>query len=167
MMAEDRTARPVSGEIMTDPAANAAADRFMRGSTADIVDADYKVVPRIVPAPEAVAPQPRAIVTPPIEGMDMLRKPDAPAERPPGSRGGALFWIAGVGAAGRLLGLRRPCAGAPSRLLSVGSSAFRIPASPRASIPPAPHPVLFVDGDAVNDGSTGATAGAGDPGHHQ
>ncbi|MER9335230.1 hypothetical protein NKJ06_14720 [Mesorhizobium sp. M0293] len=84
---------------MTDPAAIAAADRFMRGSAADIVDADYVVMPRLVPDVESVSPLPRAIVMPPIEGMDMLRKPEAPAERPTASRGGPIFWIAGLGAA--------------------------------------------------------------------
>jgi hypothetical protein len=38
-MADERTARPVSGEIMTGPATNAAPERAIFGA-ADIVDAD-------------------------------------------------------------------------------------------------------------------------------
>ncbi|TJX41461.1 MAG: hypothetical protein E5W21_26045, partial [Mesorhizobium sp.] len=74
MMADERTARPVSGEIMTEPPAIATADRILRGPAADIVDADYVVVSRPVSLVENVSPLPRLIVTPPIEGMDMLRK---------------------------------------------------------------------------------------------
>ncbi|QND68522.1 hypothetical protein HB777_34335 [Mesorhizobium loti] len=155
MMADDRTARPVSGEIMTDPAAIAAADRFMRGSAADIVDADYVVIPRLVPAVESVSPLPRAIVTPPIEGMDMLRKPEAPAERPPASRGGPIFWIAGIGAAlaafwvsgGHVLVRQAPfLSGAQASALSISGVTSRVDAS-------GPNPALFVDGEAANDGA--------------
>ncbi|MER9297988.1 hypothetical protein NKI38_16045 [Mesorhizobium sp. M0621] len=155
MMADDRTARPVSGEIMTDPAAIAATDRFMRGSAADIVDADYMVMPRLVPDVESVSPLPRAIVMPPIEGMDMLRKPEAPAERPTASRGGPIFWIAGLGAAlaafwvsgGHALVRQAPfLSGAPAPALTISDVTSRVDAS-------GPNPALFVDGEATNDGA--------------
>ncbi|RWC44698.1 MAG: hypothetical protein EOS55_20570 [Mesorhizobium sp.] len=155
MMADDRTARPVSGEIMTDPAAIAAADRSMRGSTVDIVDADYVVMPRLVPALESVSPLPRSIVTPSIEGMDMLRKPETPAERLPASRGGPIFWIAGIGAAlaafwvsgGHALVRQSPfLSGAQASSLSISGVTSRIDAS-------GPNPALFVDGEATNDGA--------------
>ena len=97
MMAEDRTARPVSGEIMTDPAA--APERIMRGPADDIVDADYEVLPRLTASTDPSPPLSRVIATPSIEGMDMLRKPEAAEERPPASRGGPIFWIAGFSAA--------------------------------------------------------------------
>ena len=152
-MADDRTARPVSGEIMTDPAAIAATDRFMRGSAADIVDADYVVMPRLVPAMESVSPLPRAIVTPPIDGMDMLR--EVPTERPPASRGGPIFWIAGIGAAfaafwvsgGHALVRQAPfLSSAQASALSISGVTSRIDAS-------GPNPALFVDGEAANDGA--------------
>jgi hypothetical protein len=155
MMAEDRTARPVSGEIMTDPAANAAADRFLLGPAADIVEADYEVMPRIVPAAEAATPLPRAIVTPSIEGMDMLRKPEAPAERPPASRGGPIFWISGIGATlaafwvsgGHALVRQAPFLSAEqASALVISGVTSRVDAS-------GPNPVLFVDGEAANDGA--------------
>ncbi|MER8463622.1 hypothetical protein [Mesorhizobium sp. M1396] len=154
-MADDRTARPVSGEIMTDPAAIAVADRFMRGSAADIVDADYVVMPRLVPVVESVLPLPRATVTPAIEGMDMLRKPEAPAERPPASRGGPIFWVAGLGAAlaafwvsgGHALVRQAPfLSGAQASALSISGVTSRIDAS-------GPNPALFVGGEAANDGA--------------
>ncbi|MER9582498.1 hypothetical protein [Mesorhizobium sp. M0276] len=155
MMADDRTARPVSGEIMTDPAAIAAKDRFMRGPASDVVDADYVVMPRFVPAVESVSPLPRAIVPPAIEGMDMLRKPEAPAERPPASRGGPIFWIAGVGAAlaafwvsgGHALVRQAPfLSSAQPSALSISGVTSRVDAS-------GPNPALFVDGEAANDGA--------------
>ncbi|TGQ67366.1 hypothetical protein EN829_023630 [Mesorhizobium sp. M00.F.Ca.ET.186.01.1.1] len=155
MMAEDRTARPVSGEIMTDPAAIAVADRIMRGSAADIVDADYVVMPRSAAIVEAASPPQRIIVTPSIEGMDMLRKPDAPAERLPASRGGPIFWIAGVGAAfaafwvsgGHALVRQAPVLSSePVSALSISAVTSRVDAS-------GPNSVLFVDGEAANDGA--------------
>ncbi|AEH86080.1 hypothetical protein [Mesorhizobium opportunistum] len=153
MMADERTARPVSGEIMTDPPAVAVADRFMRGPAAEIVDADYVVMSR--PPVENVSPPPRAIVTPPIEGMDMLRKPEAPAERPPASRGGPIFWIAGIAAAlaafwvsgGHALVRQAPVlSGGQTSALTISGVTSRVDAS-------GPNPVLFVDGEAANDGA--------------
>ena len=155
MMAEDRTARPVSGEIMTDPPANAVADRIMRGSAADIIDADYEVMPRLVAAAESASPPPRVIIPPSIEGMDMLRKPEAPAERPPAARGGPIFWIAGVGAAlaafwvsgGHALVRQAPfLSGGQASALTISGVTSRVDAS-------GPNPVLFVDGEAANDGT--------------
>ncbi|MGX7875148.1 fimbrillin family protein [Mesorhizobium sp. ORM6] len=155
MMADERTARPVSGEIMTDPRAIAAAVRIVRGPAADIVDADYEVMPRLVPAVESVSPPPRLIVAPPIEGMDMLRKPEAPAERPPAARGGPIFWIAGIGAAlaafwvsgGHALVRQVPLfTGVQASALTISGVTSRVDVS-------GANPVLFVDGEAANDGA--------------
>ncbi|WP_202357704.1 fimbrillin family protein [Mesorhizobium sp. 113-3-3] len=159
MMADERTARPVSGEIMTDAPAIAVADRIVRGPAADIVDADYVVMPRLVPIVESVSPQPRPIVTPSIEGMDMLRKPEAPAERQPAVRGGPIFWIAGIGAAlaafwvsgGHALVRQAPfLSGAQASALTISGVTSRVDAS-------GANPVLFVDGEAANDGVGAAT----------
>ncbi|BCG78123.1 hypothetical protein MesoLj113b_16650 [Mesorhizobium sp. 113-3-3] len=158
-MADERTARPVSGEIMTDAPAIAVADRIVRGPAADIVDADYVVMPRLVPIVESVSPQPRPIVTPSIEGMDMLRKPEAPAERQPAVRGGPIFWIAGIGAAlaafwvsgGHALVRQAPfLSGAQASALTISGVTSRVDAS-------GANPVLFVDGEAANDGVGAAT----------
>jgi len=161
MMADERTARPVSGEIMTDPPAIVAAERIVRGPAADIVDADYEVMevmPRPIPAVESASPPPRPIVTPSIEGMDMLRKPEAPAERPPAARGGPIFWIAGIGAAlaafwvsgGHALVRQAFLSGAQASALTISGVTSRVDAS-------GANPVLFVDGEAANDGTGPAT----------
>ncbi|TIW73502.1 MAG: hypothetical protein E5V58_10445 [Mesorhizobium sp.] len=153
-MAEQRTARPVSGEIMTGLGTSAAQEA--RAPVIDVVDADYEVLPRPSARPEAPpAPPSRATSTAAIEGMGMLRKPEAVAERRPASRGGPLFWIAGVGAAfaafwvsgGHALVRQSPfwAVAQPAAALISGITS-RIDAS-------GPKPVLFVDGEAANDGA--------------
>jgi hypothetical protein len=152
-MAEDRNACPVSGEIMTDPVA-IAADRFEVDRAKDVIDADYVVMTRLAPAAESVS-QPRLIIPPAIEGMDMLRRPETPAERAPASRGGPIFWIAGVGGAlaafwvsgGHTLLRQSPfLSGGQVSALTISGVTSRIDAS-------GPNPVLFVDGEAANDGA--------------
>lgn len=155
-MAEDRTARPVSGEIMTGMTANAAPERIVRDAPADIVDADYVVLPRFAPRsePTAAAP-PQAPSTPSIEGMGMLRKPKVALARPV-SRGGPIFWTAGVGAAlvafwvsgGHALVRESPfwVTAQPASALSISGVTSRIDASGL-------KPILFVDGEAANDGA--------------
>jgi len=151
-MADERTARPVSGEIMTGTATNAAPERVMFGP-ADIVDADYVVLPRFAAHPEPAAP-PQIPSTPSIGGMGMLRKPEAAPSRP--SRGGPTFWIAGVGIAlisfwvsgGHALVRQGPfwATPAPTSALTISGVTSRIDGSGL-------KPVLFVDGEAANDGS--------------
>jgi hypothetical protein len=149
-MADERTARPVSGEIMAGPATNAAAERVIFDA-ADIVDADYVVLPRFAAAPAAAPPQ--SPLTPAVEGMGMLRKPEAVPSR--SSRGGPIFWIAGVGIAlisfwvsgGHALVRQSPfwTTAAPASALTISGVTSRIDASGL-------KPVLFVDGEAANDG---------------
>jgi hypothetical protein len=154
MMAEDRTARPVSGEIMTDTAA--APERIMRDPADDIVDADYEVLPRFTGSMDP--PPSRVIATPSIEGMDMLRKSDAAMERLPMSRGGPIFWIAGLSVAlaafwisgGHALVRQAPlllAAQETGAALTISGVTSRIDAS-------GPRPVLFVGGEAANDGAS-------------
>jgi hypothetical protein len=149
-MADERTARPVSGEIMTGAATKAALERGMFDA-ADIVDADYVVLPRSAAHPALLPPQIPS--TPPIEGMGMLRKPVAAPTRP--TRGGPMFWIAGVGMAlvsfwvsgGHALVRQSPfwTTAAPASALTISGVTSRIDASGL-------KPVLFVDGEAANDG---------------
>jgi hypothetical protein len=154
MMADDRTARPVSGEIMTAPAADAATAPY-NGSTADIVDADYVVIPHLGPAEDGVPPLTRIAASPPVQGMDMLRKPDAPAARAPAVRGGPIFWLAGVGmiagafwvSGGHALVRQAPfLSGGQAPLLTISGVRSHVDAA-------GPQPLLFVDGEAANDGS--------------
>lgn len=154
MMAEQRTARPVSGEIMTGLGTSVAPELWPVAT--DIVDADYEVLPRLVPRMEAASLPERGIATPSMAGMKMLCKPEAATVRPPASRGGPIFWIAGVSAAlaafwvsgghalvrqTRFWTVEQP-AGA---VLSIAGVTSRVDASGST-------PVLFVDGEAVNDG---------------
>jgi hypothetical protein len=151
MMAEQRTARPVSGEIMTGtPVAPES-----RPEALDIVDADYEVLPRLVPRMEAVSSLTPGTAMPSITGMDMLRKPETTAVRPV-SRGGPIFWIAGVSAAlaafwisgGHALVRQTPFFAAEQTAgaaLSIAGLTSRVDTSGST-------PVLFVDGEAVNDG---------------
>ncbi|AZO11321.1 MULTISPECIES: hypothetical protein [unclassified Mesorhizobium] len=157
-MADDRTARPVSGEIMTGTAADAVLERAMFDAPADIVDADYVVLPRFTGRSEPVASPPLP-ATPSIEGMDMLRKPEiAPARA--ASRGGPIFWIAGVGMAlaafwvsgGHALVRQSPfwASPQPASALTISGVTSRIDDS-------GSRPVLFVDGEAANDGMQAAS----------
>ncbi|MBZ9818889.1 hypothetical protein [Mesorhizobium sp. CA4] len=154
-MADERTARPVSGEIMTGTATNAAPERAVFDAV-DIVDADYVVLPRFASAP--AAPPPQIPPTPSIEGMGMLRKSEAGPPR--SSRGGPMFWIAGIGIAlisfwmsgGHALVRQSPfwTTAAPASALTISGVTSRIDASGL-------KPVLFVDGEAANDGMRSET----------
>ncbi|MGB3538374.1 MAG: hypothetical protein WBA42_09455 [Mesorhizobium sp.] len=164
-MADARTARPVSGEIMTGPAIGAssgetAAARAFRSISHDIVEADYEVVSQ--PAGRARAAQPAQAVapTPSVEGMDMLRKPDGAPLRAEASRGSPIFWIAGIGAAlaafwvsgGDALVRQMPFFAA----VQPGGAAFSISGvTSRVDVSSA-KPLLFVDGEAANDGTSAA-----------
>jgi len=150
-MADDRTARLVSGEIMTGAAAKAAPERV----GLDVVDADYVVLPRFDAHPgPALTISPPPSSTPPIEGMGMLRKPEVAPSR--SSRGGPIFWIAGVGVAlvsfwvsgGHALVRQGPFLAntGPASALTISGVTSRIDASGL-------KPLLFVDGEAANDGA--------------
>ena len=100
-MADRQSARPVSGEIMTAPAERlaAAAANGPSPAAADIVDADYEVLPRFGRRssprddgnPSAQAPTETVIAA---QGMDMLRKDAASAPSLLTTRGGPIFWTA-------------------------------------------------------------------------
>ena len=86
----------------------------------------------------------------------MLRKPEAATVRAPASRGGPIFWIAGIGAAlaafwvsgGHALVRQTPfwtVEQPEGAVLSIAGVTSRVDASGAT-------PVLFVDGEAVNDG---------------
>ncbi|QIA21644.1 hypothetical protein [Mesorhizobium sp. AA22] len=155
MMADDRTARPVSGEFMTDSAP--APERILRDPAADVVDADFEVLPRLTTSMDPSPPLSRVIATPSLEGMDMLRKPKAAMERLRASRGGPIFWIAGLSVAfaafwisgGHALVRQAPlllAAQETGAALTISGVTSRIDAS-------GPEPVLFVGGEAANDGA--------------
>lgn len=158
-MADERKARPVSGEIMTAPEDMPQA-RSGHVAGDDIVDAEFEVVSIGAPSPEA-EPQPAqtAIASPaaPLAGMDSLRRSEGPAAAVGPVRGGPIFWIVGIGLAavafwvsgGHALVRSIPFLAeqAPAHALSISGVTSRVDAS-------GPRPVLFVEGEAANDGSS-------------
>jgi hypothetical protein len=156
------SARPVSGEIMTEPLA-AVPWPAAREAAPDIVDADFEVLsrpsaPDAGPSGAVESPPSSAPAPPSLEGMAMLRP--AEAVRPFSMRGGPVFWAAGVAAAlaafwisgGHALvrhsALFAAGSGEPA-MLSVTGVTSHVDASGE-------RPVLFVDGEAGNDGHEAA-----------
>lgn len=155
-MAEDRNARPVSGEIMT------GSDLPLRdrGAVLDVVDAEFETVERNRDERGERPAQIRELIgtaAPPLQGMDVLKagEPTAPARR---QKGGPAFWIFGLAIAagafwisgGHALVSDKPTStpvatDTPGRGIRIGEVSSRIEdAGGRI--------VLFVDGEAINDG---------------
>ena len=158
-MTEATKARPVSGEIMT----GAPSCGGMARAGDDIVDAEFEIVERGLPVGEARPPAPAPAVfiqdAPSVQGMDMLRGAEPAAATRPGRRAGAAFWGGGVllaaiafwVAGGHALVMRQGTGGLPTpashlRIADVDTRVDR--AGKRA--------MLFVDGQAVNDGREAA-----------
>lgn len=163
-MADRQSARPVSGEIMTGPEdrLSAAAAFGQPVSPADVVDADYEVLPRFgrrdnsrqVPNGIAASADNAAAAA---QGMNMLRAPEtASAPSFATKRGGPIFWTTGACAVfaafwisgGHVLvrGAAASLAQGPPAILSLSSVTSRVDTS-------GANPVLFVDGEAGNDGA--------------
>jgi hypothetical protein len=160
-MADGSRPLAVSGEIMTEPSQDAAgcapSEVEMAG---DVIDAEYFT---LASEPRRGGPKPHETLSsisspaaPPMAGMDMLRRPaETIAPRKP-TRGGPLFWAAGLGFAaaafwisgGHALVRGTPFIGteAPHGALSISGVTSRVDGS-------GAHPVLFVDGETANDGS--------------
>lgn len=148
-MAEERTPRPVFGEIMTGPASSASAGRF---TPVDALDADYESVPK--PRPDMGSP--RLPAAPALHGMNMLSQGKATTSPRRAWRGGPLFWTAGLGvvliafwvAGGHAL--IRP-------LFSVGdaqaANSLNLSAVTSRVDVSGENPVLLIDGEAGNDGN--------------
>lgn len=161
-MADTGKARPVSGEIMTGidrpspighPLVGLAGG--MPDNARDIIDADFVVLPHAGTVPEAPRPPPRAVSTPPVEGMDMLRRPDASAVPPAAKRGGPIFWIAGVSAALAAFWIAGGDAlvrHAPLFADARGEGAFTLSGISSRVDATGAKSLLFVDGEAANDG---------------
>jgi hypothetical protein len=154
-MAATTTARPVSGEIMTGPRRRGAAGGG-RGEASDIVEAEFEIVGDREPLVPPDTFQPRRDA-----GMAFLAGP-ATVATPPGlfaRRGGALFWTGGLaltclsfwvsGGHALVLSQNRPSASAAGPAFTLSDISSRVDAS-------GPRPVLFVDGQAGNDGAAGA-----------
>jgi hypothetical protein len=157
-MADDERPRPVSGEIMTDaPETAGSSPAGQQGN--DIVDAEYEIVsasPDRKPAP-AQATASIGSAAAPLAGMEMLSRRKADPQNAVSRRGGPAFWAFGVGLAlaafwvsgGHALVRSAPFLAAPQQLqaLRISGVTSRVDVS-------GPRPVLFVDGEAANDGSS-------------
>lgn len=159
-MADERRPRPVSGEIMTDAESPASTLGARRGD--DIVDAEFETVPTDRQQREAlVQPAPTMIASSaaPVAGMEMLRRTEAQAARTPAVRGGPVFWVFGVGLAAAAFwvsGGHALVRGAPFLSVQAPQQAFSISGvTSRVDLSGA-RPLLFVDGEAANDGAAAA-----------
>ena len=149
-MANPRTARPVSGEIMT---ASSVPQR-QRREMADLVEADYEVV-----APGSVSPSaPLAESAARVgldDGLGMLRGSAAPA---PSSLwatpGGPAFWSVGamlvlgafwVSGGHAMITSLLPGQGGAAPVLTISDVASHVDST-------GTRPLLFVDGTAGNGG---------------
>jgi hypothetical protein len=160
-MADQLKARPVSGEIMTGPRARPDGDgaaRLDAVASGDIVDADYMTLPRS----PSDADQAQSYRAPPSEppsshGMGMLRRADPEPVRRFSKQGGPAFWAAGIGLAsaafwvsgGHALISHMSLATESGSMLSISAVTSRVDQSGE-------RPVLFVDGEAGNDGASAA-----------
>jgi len=158
-MADGRTARPVSGEIVT-AARGMASPR--KGNGIDVIDADFEVLAGCAARTSPDAGRPPMAEASPAAGMDMLRrngqKPARGRPRPFERRAGPVFWIVGAGlifaafwVSGGHAWLRHlPLAGgAQAAGFSISGVRSRVETA-------AGRAVLFVDGEAMNHGAQAA-----------
>jgi hypothetical protein len=156
-MADEGSARPVSGEIMTDAPLDISAAAVMRVvGGGDVVDAEFEIVRGPGQGPDMAEPTLIATAAAPTAGMDMLRRPAERQTTP--SRAGPLFWGAGLGIAcaafwvsgGHAIVRAAPflseTASEPLRALRISGVTSLVDAS-------GIRPLLFVDGEAANDGT--------------
>lgn len=155
-MADERRPRPVSGEIMTDEPA-AATSQFVRPLGGDVVDAEYETLAEREHHPQPA--KPASVIssqTAPPTGMDTLRRGNGDGPRAVAVRGGPLFWIFGIGLAAAAFwvsgghALVRHAsfmeARSPLQALRISGVTSRVDVK-------GARPVLFVDGEAANDGA--------------
>lgn len=153
-MADQHSARPVSGEIMAVSFVWPAAPQ--RGSAQDeIHDAEFEELPHRQ-AEAVTASRPRSSADFVSGGMDMLRtgEPQAPPSRRD-APGGPILWATGIGlalaafwiAGGHELARRLsiPLPAGTIATLSISDVTSRVDGS-------GPKPVLIVDGAAGNEG---------------
>jgi len=154
-MADGRTARPVSGEILTAVREGAASRQAM---DAGIVEADFEIVSACVqPIPVLPAVSIPAIQSSAATGMTMLHRNGEKKRqkaRSFGCRAGPAFWIFGASLAftafwvsgGHAWVRQLPFSAAgPAEGLSLSGIRSRVEIT-------SGRPVLFVDGEATNHG---------------
>lgn len=159
-MADGSRPRAVLGEIMTglpEDATNRAPPEVE--VVCDVIDAEY-ITLTSEPQRRESTPHPPlsptiSPIAPPMAGMDMLRRPvGAVAPRQP-TRGGPLFWVAGIGLAAAAFwvsGGHALVRGVPF-MGTASQSALRISGITSRVDMSGLRPVLFVDGETANDGA--------------
>jgi hypothetical protein len=165
-MADGSRPRAVSGEIMTNPQDNAAGRAPpAAGVAGDLIDAEYISLPSEPLRAESRAPDSPKSPEPvrsigsaaaPSGGMDMLHRSNKPAASRGPARGGPLFWAAGMAlvfAAFWVSGGHALVRGAPFVGTQAPSSALRISGVTSRVDMSGAHPLLFIDGEAANDGA--------------
>jgi hypothetical protein len=148
-MADQSKARPVSGEIM---AGAPLAGGHFPAPAADIVEAEYETIRAAAPVRPAATIGSTAASP---AGMDMLRRTERLKARTHFVRAGPAFWIFGMGiaaaafwvAGGHVLVRDIPAfaRGGPAGALRISGVTSRVEG-------PSARPLLFVDGEAANDG---------------
>lgn len=151
-MADQRTARPVSGEIMAGRGAHSLPTDAVAAFD-ELVDADYEIVSPPERDPDRSGFS--AAAAPSASGMAMLRRAGDDLARVP-VRGGPIFWIFGMAAVAAAFwisgghALVHHAAPQPAAALTISGVSSRIQTAGVRSF-------LHVDGHAANDGE-GATA---------
>jgi len=150
-MADQRTARPVSGEIMTGRAAHTLPSGAVAASV-DVVDADYEIVSP--PERDPDSSRFHAAPTPSVGGMAMLRRAGGDLARGPVG-GGPIFWIFGMAAVAAAFwvsgghALVHHASPQPAAALTISGVSSRIQNAGEKTF-------LHVDGHAANDGEGAA-----------
>ena len=153
-MAVQGKARSVSGEIMAGPKADGSSGSTRSDGGGDIIDAQFEIVGEPRPRAEMPAAPSIGSSAAPASGMDTLRKTEAP--RPTRMRGGPLFWAAGIGMAAAafwISGGHVLIRDFPFAMERTQAGALRISGVRSRVDQSGVRPVLFVDGEAVNDGA--------------
>lgn len=152
-MADPGKARLVSGEIMAGPKAGGSVGVDRAIGDGDIVDAQFETVAGSGPRDDMPAAPSIGSLAAPALGMDMLRKGEAP--RSGRVRGGPLFWISGIGLAAAAFwvsGGHALLRDFPLTLERAQAGALRISGVRSRVDQSGGRPMLFVDGEAANDG---------------
>jgi hypothetical protein len=150
----DQHIRPVSGEIIVVDAM--AADVAEHGVHGDVVDAEFETL-RPNAAERLVPPATIGTSAAPSFGLDSLRKGSTPVPQER-SRGGPLFWLAGLGLAAAAFwvsgghALLRDTALMPLAPQTQPANPLRIRDVTSRIEQHGERDVLFVDGKALNEG---------------
>jgi hypothetical protein len=152
-MHEAWKARPVSGEIMTDGPADAApVAGDWSAAAGPVIDAEYETLTTGRPAP-AVSPSVPPAALPPA-GLEVLKRDEPGGVKEPPRRGSPLFWAVGLMLAAAAFWASGGHALVDlAALFGEGATRLRIDSVTTHVERFDGRLVLFVDGEAVNEGA--------------